>query len=138
MSTTQIETFLMGGTAGAISRTCTAPIDRLKVFYQVHHQSPEAGYFRTLQFMRKEGGWKSLWRGNGVNVLKIMPEQGIYSIFLIKLRIRTLFIIGKQRNMDYSNISSLNIAMRNQQICKDSCPEPQLVPYPKLLYTRSK
>ena len=73
---TQYETFLMGGVAGAISRTVTAPIDRLKIFFQVHHQSPQAGYGKTLRFMIKEGGLKSLWRGNGINVLKIIPEQG--------------------------------------------------------------
>ena len=73
---TQYETFLMGGVAGVISRTVTAPIDRLKIFFQVHHQSPQAGYGKTLRFMIKEGGLKSLWRGNGINVLKIIPEQG--------------------------------------------------------------
>jgi len=78
----QYETFLMGGVAGAISRTVTAPIDRLKIFFQVHHQSPQAGYGNTLKFMIKEGGLKSLWRGNGINVLKIIPEQATkYGLF---------------------------------------------------------
>ena len=66
----------MGAVAGAVSRTATAPVDRLKIFFQVHHQSPEAGYYNTLRFMIKEGGFKSLWRGNAINVMKIMPEQG--------------------------------------------------------------
>ncbi|CAB1344326.1 unnamed protein product, partial [Coregonus sp. 'balchen'] len=49
---------MAGAMAGSVSRTGTAPLDRLKVFLQ-------------------EGGFSSLWRGNGVNVLKIAPETAI-------------------------------------------------------------
>jgi len=78
----RLDTFCMGAVAGAVSRTATAPVDRLKIFFQVHHQSPEAGYVNTLRHMIREGGIRSLWRGNAVNVAKIMPEQAAkYGIF---------------------------------------------------------
>lgn len=75
-------TFMYGGLAGAISRTTTAPIDRLKVFFQVQERSARKGYIQTLRFMQQEGGVMSLWRGNGVNVLKVMPETALkYGMF---------------------------------------------------------
>ncbi|XP_049540762.1 calcium-binding mitochondrial carrier protein SCaMC-2 isoform X3 [Anopheles darlingi] len=64
-----------GGIAGAVSRTCTAPLDRLKVFLQV--QSSKQRISDCLQYMLKEGGVRSLWRGNLINVLKIAPESAI-------------------------------------------------------------
>lgn len=64
-----------GGIAGAVSRTCTAPLDRLKVFLQV--QTTKARISDSFIYMLKEGGVRSFWRGNGINVLKIAPETAI-------------------------------------------------------------
>lgn len=97
-----------GAAAGAVSRTGTAPLDRLKVFMQVKEvqEKRHGGVNRcacdtvvlstpvfTLQVhsskanrigliggfrqMIVEGGLTSLWRGNGINVLKIAPETAI-------------------------------------------------------------
>ncbi|XP_014278972.1 mitochondrial adenyl nucleotide antiporter SLC25A23 isoform X2 [Halyomorpha halys] len=65
-----------GGVAGAVSRTCTAPLDRLKVYLQVHGNK-STGIQKCLKHMLMEGGWLSLWRGNGINVLKIAPESAL-------------------------------------------------------------
>lgn len=65
-----------GAVAGAFSRTCTAPLDRLKVYLQVR-----GAEFASLSYcfkqLLKDGGWPALWRGNGINVLKIAPETAI-------------------------------------------------------------
>ncbi|XP_071053617.1 calcium-binding mitochondrial carrier protein SCaMC-2-B isoform X5 [Onthophagus taurus] len=64
-----------GGVAGAVSRTCTAPLDRLKVFLQVQQSRQKIG--ECLKNMLHEGGLRGLWRGNGINILKIAPESAI-------------------------------------------------------------
>lgn len=69
---------MSGAVAGCVARTATAPLDRLKVFRQVHSSSFFSGnVLRGFQYMMKEGGLVSLWRGNGMNVLKIAPETAI-------------------------------------------------------------
>ncbi|KAL1004900.1 hypothetical protein UPYG_G00051980 [Umbra pygmaea] len=76
---------MAGAIAGSVSRTGTAPLDRIKVFLQVHGSTPgnpagalgAGNIMKGLRAMVKEGGIRSLWRGNGVNVLKIAPETAI-------------------------------------------------------------
>lgn len=64
-----------GGVAGAVSRTCTAPLDRIKVFLQV--QATKSSIGDSFKYMLREGGVASFWRGNGINVLKIAPESAL-------------------------------------------------------------
>ncbi|XP_051980904.1 calcium-binding mitochondrial carrier protein SCaMC-2-A [Xyrauchen texanus] len=67
-----------GGGAGVVSRTFTAPLDRLKVLMQVHGSHSNNMCIMTgLTQMIKEGGMRSLWRGNGINVIKIAPESAL-------------------------------------------------------------
>ncbi|KAG7214691.1 hypothetical protein INR49_010583 [Caranx melampygus] len=67
-----------GAVAGAVSRTGTAPLDRIKVFMQVHSsKSNKISLVGGFRLMLTEGGLRSLWRGNGINVLKIAPETAI-------------------------------------------------------------
>ncbi|XP_067941031.1 mitochondrial adenyl nucleotide antiporter SLC25A24-like [Watersipora subatra] len=71
-------TLLAGGAAGAVSRTCTAPLDRLKVLLQVHGSTKNnLSITSGLKDLLSEGGVKGLWRGNGVNVIKIAPETAM-------------------------------------------------------------
>ncbi|KAK4222062.1 mitochondrial carrier domain-containing protein [Podospora fimiseda] len=89
--------FLAGAVSGGVSRTATAPLDRLKVYLLVNTKTAEnaaltaAKSGRPLAALRNAGGpiadaMVSLWKagglrtffaGNGLNVVKIMPESAI-------------------------------------------------------------
>ncbi|GFR43348.1 hypothetical protein Agub_g4270 [Astrephomene gubernaculifera] len=72
--------FFAGGTAGAIARTCTAPLDRIKLLFQVQAvagpgTSPTAytGVFQSAAKILREEGFLAFWKGNGVNIIRIFP-----------------------------------------------------------------
>ncbi|MCJ1476792.1 hypothetical protein MMC13_005461 [Lambiella insularis] len=88
--------FVAGAIAGVVSRTATAPLDRLKVFLIAQTgvrdetiQAVKTGaplkatklasrplIDATLQLWRM-GGIRSMFAGNGLNVVKVMPESAI-------------------------------------------------------------
>ena len=69
-----------GGMAGVASRTCTAPLDRIKVLLQV--RGHELKSIRSCaSFIRSEGGLLAFWRGNGINCIKIAPEIALRFMF---------------------------------------------------------
>ncbi|KAI1480565.1 mitochondrial carrier [Daldinia eschscholtzii] len=89
--------FIAGAVAGGISRTATAPLDRLKVYLLVNTTSSanaaldaakKGQAFRALKHaggplitaitdIYKAGGVRGFFAGNGLNVVKIMPETAI-------------------------------------------------------------
>ncbi|CAE6485310.1 unnamed protein product [Rhizoctonia solani] len=100
-----IKFLLAGGIAGAVSRTATAPFDRLKVFLITRESdsidglkrqgagpasnsggagkiasvttSSARGIGRAMAHLYAEGGLAAFWVGNGLNVIKIFPESAI-------------------------------------------------------------
>lgn len=79
-----------GGVAGAMSRTCTAPFDRLKIFLITRppdlggtpiSPTPSLSGVRTIgnavARIYAEGGVLAFWTGNGLSVAKIFPESAI-------------------------------------------------------------
>jgi len=77
---TTFTVLISGGLAGAVSRTATAPLDRIKVLLQAgcavggHKVTSVRGVFR---FIYDEGKFKAFYRGNGTNIIKIAPETAI-------------------------------------------------------------
>ena len=88
--------FLAGGIAGVVSRTATAPLDRLKVYLIAQtgvkddtinlaksgaplKAAKTAGrpLIEATKSLWQMGGLRSLFAGNGLNVVKVMPESAI-------------------------------------------------------------
>ncbi|KAL2347117.1 hypothetical protein Fmac_001117 [Flemingia macrophylla] len=76
--------FLAGGIAGGISRTVTAPLDRLKVVLQV--QTARAAIMPAVKKIWIQDGLSGFYRGNGLNVVKVAPESAIkfYAFEMLK------------------------------------------------------
>lgn len=72
-----MESLIIGGLAGAISRTLTAPIELLKI-QQQNKFIPNT----TLYDVIKNEGITGLWKGNFSNCIRIIPQMGInYSTY---------------------------------------------------------
>eukprot|EP01026_Neomeris_dumetosa_P006711 TRINITY_DN1210_c0_g1_i6.p1 TRINITY_DN1210_c0_g1~~TRINITY_DN1210_c0_g1_i6.p1 ORF type:complete len:395 (+),score=29.43 TRINITY_DN1210_c0_g1_i6:237-1421(+) len=69
--------FFASGLAGAVSRTATAPIDRLRMLLIVQQGKKPLTLYEGLKKMAKEGSFRSYFKGNGANVIKIVPETAI-------------------------------------------------------------
>jgi solute carrier family 25 (mitochondrial phosphate transporter), member 23/24/25/41 len=86
-----------GGAAGAIARTFVAPIDRVKILMQTQHvvrgTSEAPKYLSLRQSLRtiiKDEGVARLWRGNGVNCIRVVPYSGFQ--FASYDKIKSFFI----------------------------------------------
>jgi len=90
--------FLAGGISGAIAKTCTAPIERVKLLIQTQDANPKiisgevkryTGIMDCFSRVASEQGIGSFWRGNVTNVLRYFPTQAFN--FAFKDTIKTLF-----------------------------------------------
>ena len=68
---------VIGGVAGVVSRTATAPLELYKIQRQSTH-IVETSLYKVY----KDEGIRGLWKGNGVNSLRLFPHIGInFSIY---------------------------------------------------------
>jgi len=82
--------FIAGGSAGAIAKTCTAPIERVKLIIQTQDANPKiisgevpryTGIGNCFTRVYSEQGLSAFWRGNFVNVLRYFPTQAFNFAF---------------------------------------------------------
>ena len=90
--------FAAGGVSGAIAKTCTAPIERVKLIIQTQDANPRiisgevpryTGIANCFTRVYAEQGLAAFWAGNGVNIIRYFPTQAFN--FAFKDTIKGLF-----------------------------------------------
>ncbi|KAK4419900.1 Adenine nucleotide transporter BT1, chloroplastic/mitochondrial [Sesamum alatum] len=75
ISNPSLRRLISGGIAGAVSRTAVAPLETIRT----HLMVGSSGHSSTEVFnnIMKTEGWKGLFRGNFVNVIRVAPSKAI-------------------------------------------------------------
>merc|ERR1719502_1007294 len=90
--------FAAGGVSGAIAKTATAPIERVKLIIQTQDANPKiksgevpryTGIGNCFTRVYQEQGLGAFWRGNFTNVLRYFPTQAFN--FAFKDTIKAMF-----------------------------------------------
>eukprot|EP00250_Pteridium_aquilinum_P008156 c17722_g1_i4 orf=879-1649(-) len=74
---------LAGGIAGAFSKTCTAPLARLTILFQLQGMQTEIGTLGRPSIVKEasriafEEGIRAFWKGNGVTIVHRLPYSAI-------------------------------------------------------------
>jgi solute carrier family 25 (adenine nucleotide translocator) protein 4/5/6/31 len=98
------EDFLLGGVAAAISKTASAPIERVKLLVQNQDEmikqgrlaTPYKGVIDCFRRVISEEGVLPLWRGNTANVIRYFPTQALN--FAFKDYFKRLFGFTKEKD----------------------------------------
>jgi len=90
--------FLAGGVSGAVAKTATAPIERVKLIIQTQDANPKiisgevpryTGIVNCFSRVASEQGIGAFWRGNFTNIIRYFPTQAFN--FAFKDGIKAMF-----------------------------------------------
>ena len=90
---------LAGGLAGMIAKSFVAPIDRIKILYQV-----TSAQFRLRDVPRvaysiiEKEGWAALWKGNTATMIRVFPYSGIQ--FMVFDYCKTYFLLKDKKKSE--------------------------------------
>eukprot|EP00759_Apiculatamorpha_spiralis_P032366 PhF_6_TR33818/c0_g1_i1/m.49596/K05863/SLC25A4S, ANT; solute carrier family 25 (mitochondrial adenine nucleotide translocator), member 4/5/6/31 len=100
-----IEEFVIGGVSGTISKTCAAPMERVKLILQNQHELIRLGRLQGdpytsivecfLATLRRDGVI-AMWQGNLANVIRYFPTQAFN--FAFKDYFNKLFSVDRERD----------------------------------------
>jgi len=86
MMTSMMQDFAAGGVSGAVSKTITAPIERVKLIIQTQDANPKiksgevaryTGIGNCFSRVASEQGVAAMWRGNFTNCIRYFPTQAL-------------------------------------------------------------
>jgi solute carrier family 25 (adenine nucleotide translocator) protein 4/5/6/31 len=116
MSSDFLVSFALGGVSGAVAKTCTAPIERVKLIIQTQDANPRIqsgeverykGIVDCFRRVRAEQGFASFWRGNFTNIIRYFPTQAFN--FAFKDKIKTLFPKANPKT-EFGKFFAINMA----------------------------
>jgi solute carrier family 25 (adenine nucleotide translocator) protein 4/5/6/31 len=116
MSSDFLINFALGGVSGAVAKTCTAPIERVKLIIQTQDANPKiqsgevkryTGIADCFRRVRSEQGFASFWRGNFTNIIRYFPTQAFN--FAFKDKIKTLFPKANPKT-EFGKFFAINMA----------------------------
>jgi len=108
--------FLAGGVSGAVAKTCTAPIERVKLLIQTQDANPKiisgevaryTGIVDCFTRVAKEQGVGAFWRGNLTNIIRYFPTQAFN--FAFKDGIKAMFPKA-DKNKEFAKFFAINMA----------------------------
>merc|ERR1712001_176653 len=96
-----VENFMLAGVAAGVSKTCAAPIERVKLLVQNQDEmikqgrldKPYSGVIDCTTRTLKTEGIVPFWRGNLANVIRYFPTQALN--FAFKDKIKAMFKVPK-------------------------------------------
>lgn len=75
VSNPSLRRLLSGAIAGAVSRTCVAPLETIRTHLMVGSSGNSTS--EVFHNIVNTDGWKGLFRGNFVNVIRVAPSKAI-------------------------------------------------------------
>lgn len=108
--------FALGGASGAVAKTCTAPIERVKLIIQTQDANPRiksgeipryTGIGNCFTRVYNEQGLKAFWRGNMTNIIRYFPTQAFN--FAFKDTIKGLFPKANPKT-EFGKFFAINMA----------------------------
>jgi solute carrier family 25 phosphate transporter 23/24/25/41 len=78
--------FAAGFMAGGLSRTATAPLERMKTLFQTGRVPKSMGFAPAVLETVRTQGVRSLWRGNLTNCLKVAPSKAVKFVMFESVR----------------------------------------------------
>ncbi|XP_048225994.1 mitochondrial substrate carrier family protein B-like [Ricinus communis] len=108
-----VQQLLAGGIAGAFSKTCTAPLARLTILFQVQGMHSDvtalakASLWHEATRVINEEGFRAFWKGNLVTIVHRLPYSSVnfYAYERYKSFLQSVFGLEKQRGNVTSDLA---------------------------------